>query len=184
MSNDVPEESTESADMAALRREMARILERLERLEASLSEEEKAQNHAASFPALEKFVPRGDYDAVLNHAQALAANAREQHVEHLLNSALRNGQIIPANADYYRAMCRTDDGIQAFEKFVKVTPSIFGNPTGLDGKRPPGQGDDSPALQFAANAQVREEFGTLERYAAFRRAQDAGLVVSVKKEGA
>jgi len=183
MPNDLPESDDA---IATLRSEVDRIMERLDALEARLSDAEMpaAQNRAAALPPLERFVPRESYDAALNHAHTLAAQQKKQRVDDLILSGLHNAKITPATESYFRSMCRTEEGVRAFEDFLTKAVPVIGTESGLDRQVIPSGSRGDHATQFAANAQLRDEFGTLERYTAFCRAQEAGLVVSVKREGA
>jgi len=189
MPNDLPESDV----LVTLRSDVDRIMERLERLESSLSHKENlseeamfnaAQNRAAALPPLERFVPRELYDAALNHAHTLAAQQQKQRVDDLISSGLHAMKITPATESYFRSMCRTEEGVRAFEDFLTKAVPVIGPESGLDRRPIPSGSRGDHVTQFAANAQIREEFGTLERYTAFCRAQEAGLVVSVKREGA
>lgn len=100
-----------------------------------------ATNRAES-PPLEKFVPRADYDATLARAANAEAKIGEmekaaQHaeIESLIDGALKARKIVPATADYYRAMC-TKVGTEEFKKFVEVAPDLLPD-SGLDGKALP-----------------------------------------------
>jgi len=101
-----------------------------------------ALNHAHA-PSLEKFVPRGDYDAALakatNSEQQLAAIREEKlagEIETAINAALEEGKITPATADYHRAQCRQEGGLERFGDFCKAAP-VIGEPSGLEGKKTP-----------------------------------------------
>lgn len=182
MPNDLPESDV----LATLRSEVDRIMERLDALEARFSDAEMpaAQNRAAALPPLERFVPRESYDAALNHVHNLAMQQQKQRVDDLISSGLHAMKITPATESYFRAMCRTEEGVRAFEDFLTKAIPVIGPESGLDSRRIPSGSRGDHATQFAANAQLRDEFGTLERYTAFCRAQETGLVVSLKREGA
>lgn len=102
-----------------------------------------ARNHADT-PSLDKFVPRGDYDAALARASnaetRLAERERaeaEAAIETAINAALGAGKITPATADYHRAQCAAEGGLARFETFVASAP-VIADPSALDGKAPPG----------------------------------------------
>lgn len=129
----------------------------LEAIAALKSDLATARNRAET-PALERFVPRADYDAVLarasNAEQRLAtfeAERRDAVIQALLDRALAESKIVPATADYYRAMCRTEDGIAQFEAFLTKAPALIGPAPALDG----------PPKDAAPSAINRAEFEAL-----------------------
>lgn len=144
------------------------------------AENAKAMNRADA-PPLEKFIPRADYDAAL----ARAANAeqklveidkarKDQEITALIEAALQARKITPATKDYHTAMCRTEGGIEAFKSFVEKTVPAIGDALNT----PPAMtntGSD-PAIEFAANAALRAEFGDVETYKAWCAAEKSGRV--------
>ncbi len=133
---DLPEAASESDAVTAV----TAIRQRLTTVNAELA---TALNRADT-PPLEKFVPRGDYDAALARAtnaeqqlQTLQTQQRAEQVDALITKALNAGQITPATQDYYKAMCQTEGGIAEFEKFIAKAPALVGGESGLGGK-PPG----------------------------------------------
>lgn len=101
-----------------------------------------AANRAEN-PSLTKFVPRSDYDAALaraaNAEQAIKTIQEEKlegEIETAINGALAAGKITPATAEYHKAQCRQEGGLQRFADFCKAAPAI-GDPSGLDNKKPP-----------------------------------------------
>ncbi|MGB5063528.1 MAG: phage protease [Candidatus Competibacter sp.] len=169
-----------------IREQFAALVERLD------TQPQAARNRVETeVPNLEKFVPRADFDAALNRANTLQhdlmtekASQREKHIEDLLRAGLQSSQIVPATQDYYRAMCQMEGGIEAFERFLQKAPPLLNPVSKLDSSLSLDTRLADPALEFARNAALRDEFGTLERYRAYRLATEAGLVVSVAKEGA
>lgn len=98
----------------------------------------------ANTPDLAKFVPRADYDQVLERAtnaeNKLAAQDKEAldtEIENVVGDALKAGKITPATKDYYTAMCRQENGLEEFKKFVAAAP-VIGDPSDLDEKAPKG----------------------------------------------
>ena len=86
---------------------------------------ETARNRATT-PSLDKFVPRGDYDQQVERArnaeQKLTTHeteAQETKIETAIAAAQAAGKITPATADYHRARCRVDGGLERFEKYVR-----------------------------------------------------------------
>ncbi len=102
-----------------------------------------AQSLAAT-PPLEKFVPRPDYDTLLERAknaeQKLAEAMQAQHaaeVAALVERGLASGQIAPAVVDYYTAMCGYEGGLEAFKSFLEKAPPVIGPPTALNAAKTP-----------------------------------------------
>lgn len=127
----------------------------LEAVDGLLNKLQSAQNSEAQ-PSLDKFVPRGDYDAAVTRAtnaeQKLAEKERSEHeqaIEAAVNQALEAGQITPATAEYHKAQCRTEGGLERFKEFIKTAPAVTA-PSGLDGQAPPDGGDK------ALNAEMRQ----------------------------
>lgn len=100
-----------------------------------------AMNRAES-PSLDKFVPRGDYNAALERAtnaeQKLADQQKqslEGEIDTAINQALEDGKITPATADYHKAQCRQEGGLERFKDYVKAAP-VIADKSDLDGKDP------------------------------------------------
>ena len=112
------------------------------------TERETARNRAkekAENPSLEKFVPRADHDAALSSALVRATNAetalaeerskvREAEIETEITAALEAGKITPSTADYHRAQCKAEGGLERFKEYVKAAPEVAGD-SGLEGKQ-------------------------------------------------
>jgi phage I-like protein len=129
-----------------------------------------AANRAES-PSLEKFVPRADYDAALvravNAEQSIETVKKEQlevAVNSAIESALQDGKITPATAEYHRAQCRQDGGLERFADFCKAAPAIGGD-SGLDGKTADGGGkalnaeEQKVAAMFGNTAEDLAKYG-------------------------
>ena len=126
-------------------------------------DEAKAQ---AARPSLDRFVPRGDYDAAVARAEAAEAKvadsekaAREAEIKELLDKAQAAGQITPATREFHLESCRAEGGIRRFKAYIAKAPVIAQPTTGLD--NPPGGGGG--ATESAAAKHVAGLFGhTLE----------------------
>jgi phage I-like protein len=101
-----------------------------------------AQATNAEKPNLEQFMPRADYDNVLQRAtnaeQALAEQKKTEHnkqVDALLTSATQAGKITPATLDYHRAACQDETGLARFKAFVDAAP-VVAAPSNLDERKP------------------------------------------------
>lgn len=110
----------------------------------TLRDDLAAARTQADNPSLEKFVPRADYDAAINRAKAAEARltsiesqARDAAIESAITQALERGKITPASAEYHRAQCSTDGGLERFTAFVAAAPVIAGE-SGLEGAPAPG----------------------------------------------
>jgi len=92
-------------------------------------------------PNLEQFMPRADYDSVLQRAtnaeQALAEQKKTEHtkqVDALITSATQAGKITPATVDYHRAACQDETGLARFKAFVDAAP-VVAAPSNLDERK-------------------------------------------------
>ncbi|TBV12762.1 phage protease [Stutzerimonas kirkiae] len=101
-----------------------------------------AQAKNSEQPSLERFVPRGDYDSVLQRAtnaeQALTERTKAEHnkaVDVEIEAALKAGKITPATADYHRASCSEQTGLERFRQFVAAAP-VVGAPSALGERQP------------------------------------------------
>lgn len=95
---------------------------------------------------LNNVVPRTEYDAsqtrALNAEKALKEYTdaeREKSINSAIDDAISTKKIIPASKDYFLSMCRTENGLDEFKKFVASSPAML-EPSGLDGKEPEGSG--------------------------------------------
>lgn len=104
----------------------------------------RAANAEKAAPALDRYVPRADYDAVLARA-ANAENALREQQAHALKAeaegeieaAVQAGRIAPASVEHYRALCADASGLAAFRALVKTLP-VLGAQTDLGQRQPAG----------------------------------------------
>lgn len=82
-------------------------------------------------PALDKFVPRSEFDAVTKKCMMLegekAETAKAAHkaaVDSTIDAALKAGKIAPASKDFFVRTCATAEGLEAFKVFVGGAPII------------------------------------------------------------
>jgi len=115
-------------------------------------------------PSLDKFVPRQDYDKAVSRAtnaeQALETRKADEHkavVNTEIEAALKAGKITPATADYHRAACSEQGGLDRFREFVKAAPAVV-EPSNLGERQPDGT---STALN-AEEKQVAQLMGISE----------------------
>lgn len=136
----------------------AEALDAIQKMKTDLA---SASNSMAAAADLAKFVPRGDYDAALvraTNAETVLADQKKTALEAAINSeielALKAGKIIPATADYHKAQCRQEGGLDRFKAYVAATPAI-GAPSGLDDK----DLDNTGKALNAEEAQIAAMFG-------------------------
>lgn len=141
----------------------------IKRLQTDLATARNTQNP----PALEKFVPRADYDLACQRAanaeaaiKATADATLKTEIENEVNAAVKAGKITPATSDYYKGQCRLEGGIEAFKKFVAVAP-VIGAVSSLENK---GAQDAGLSLDMNRAAEIAGMFGNsaedLKKYAA------------------
>lgn len=136
----------------------AEALNAIGKLQADLT----TANNRADIPSLDKFVPRADYDTALNRAataETTLAESKKAELETAINSeitaALAAGKITPATADYHKANCRREGGLEQFKAFVAAAP-VVGADSGLDGKE---AGDGQGSALNAEQAKIATMFG-------------------------
>ena len=97
--------------------------------------------------------------------QASEKAARDRDVAELLDGALRDKKIVPAQRDSYVAMCATDDGLKGVRTLLAATPAGLA-PSGLDGQAPPSGGDGAVnPVTLAAEAQALVDKGSFSNIA-------------------
>ncbi|GAB7078758.1 phage protease [Megalodesulfovibrio paquesii] len=118
----------------------------------------------SAMPDLTRYVPRADYDAAAQRAANAEAKlagieqqAKDTAIEAAIGEALKAGKIVPATADFYRASCRQDGGLEAFRAFCAVAPAI-GTPSAATGAPPEGAAPtlDAPARAVCAALGIAE----------------------------
>lgn len=94
----------------------------------------------AQQPSLDRYVPRADYDALAQRATNAEAALRERDkaaheaaVAAEIDAALKAGKITPATADYHRASCADQGGLDRFRAFVAAAPVIAPDSAGIEG---------------------------------------------------
>lgn len=109
---------------------------------------------------VKRFMPRADYDNVLaratNAEQALADHRAAEHTKAVdveIQAALTAGKITPATADYHRASCSEQAGLERFREFVKAAPAV-GEPSNLGERKPENVATALNAEQQAVCAQL------------------------------
>lgn len=93
------------------------------------SERDVALNRSAT-PDLNKFVPKETYDVACNRANTAEAALKaieQKEYEDLVQSAIDDGKVAPANKDMYVGLCRSEEGREQFKKFLETAPNIANN---------------------------------------------------------
>lgn len=95
----------------------------------------RATNAEKAAPALDRYVPRADYDALVTRAanaeQALKDKGTAEHkaaVDAAIGDALKAGKITPATEAYHRAACADAEGLTRFREFAGAAPVIAADP--------------------------------------------------------
>ena len=90
---------------------------------------------------------------------------RDRDVAELLDGALRDKKIVPAQRESYAAMCATDEGLAGVRNMIVATPALLGA-SGLDGL-PTTTGGDATVdpVTLAAEAQKLVAAGTFNNIA-------------------
>ena len=150
LNNETKKQKEESMELAQLLAALglpatATFAEALNCIGAIKQDHATALNRADN-PPLDKFVPRGDYDKALERAtnaetkvKETADAALDTAINTEIDAALKAGKITPATADYHKAQCRMEGGLDRFKAFVSAAP-VVGDVTNLDGKKTPGEG--------------------------------------------
>lgn len=85
-----------------------------------------ALNRATSVD-LNKFVPMETHQVALNRATVAEDKLTEiadDEIDALVQSAIEDGKIAPANKEMFTNMCRSEGGIEQFKAFVSTQPAI------------------------------------------------------------
>ena len=96
----------------------------------SLKSENEIALNRANTPDLNKFIPIETHNVALNRANTAEGQLKEiedQKVDGLVQTAIDEGKIAPANKDMFISMCRAEGGVEQFKAFVKTAPAIATN---------------------------------------------------------
>ena len=134
-------------------------------------------DEAAILAAIGGMVPKATHEATLaaltettGRLSALTTSTRKGEVERLVDDAIREKKIVPAQRPSYLAMCATETGVETFRGLMAATLPML-QPSGLDGINPA-----TLAAGGAANANPRD---LSARAAAYRDQQaKAGFTVT------
>lgn len=96
-------------------------------------------------PALDRYVPRADYDALVSRATNAEQAVKDRDsadlkaaVDTAITGALAAGKITPATEGYHRASCADTAGLERFREFVSAAPAVAGDTTNF-AKQPDGK---------------------------------------------
>lgn len=113
---------------------------------AAKAAKQNAELNREQTPSLEKYVPRADYDSLMErarNAEQKVADTEKTQLEAEINrevdAAVKAGKITPATKEFYAENCRQQGGLERFKKFVADAP-VIGAESGLDQKQPADKG--------------------------------------------
>lgn len=102
----------------------------------SIKSEKQIALNSAQQPDLTKFVPKDTYSIALNRAETaekIVKAADDAAIEALVDSAIADGKIAPANKDMFVGMCRAEGGKENFSAFVATAAAVV---TDKEDKKP------------------------------------------------
>lgn len=146
---------------------------------AKTAKQEASLNREAT-PSLEKFVPRADYDGVLERArnaeqmiQDSEKKTLDAEINREIDAAVKAGKITPATREFYAENCRQQGGLERFRDFVKDAP-VIGAASDLDGRKPREVGAELNSEEKA----VADQMGV--DYESFKQTRDAEAAAAAK----
>lgn len=95
-------------------------------VQALKSSEQTALNRAKQ-PDLTQFIPIATHNVALNRATTAEAALKviqDKEIEGIVDAAIADGKVAPANKDMFVAMCRAEGGREQFTQFVESAPKI------------------------------------------------------------
>ncbi|XDF79261.1 phage protease [Aliivibrio fischeri] len=93
----------------------------------SLKSEKQVALNSAQHPDLTKFVPVETHNVALNRAETAEGKLKaveDAEIEALVDSAIADGKVAPANKDMFVGMCRSEGGKEQFAKFVATASAV------------------------------------------------------------
>lgn len=135
------------------------------------SDKEVALNRANNVD-LSKFVPKETHEVALNRAteaEAKLADIATKEIDELVQGAIDNGQVAPANKDMYVDLCRMEGGVDKFTAFLKTAPAIATNSQ----KKVP-KTTDEPELEEHELSMCRKMGVSKEDYLAAKKQLNVG----------
>lgn len=116
-------------------------------------------NEAALLGALSAgFVPKKNHDELVaqlatseKKLKAIEDASRKARVDALIEGALKEKKILPAEKDHYAQLCATDAGFESVKALLAAKSPTLGK-SGLDDKKEPDDGAPLTATQLMAKA--------------------------------
>lgn len=97
----------------------------------ALKEAKEVALNSEQPPSLDRYVPRADYNGLLQRAQNAEQQLQDRDKQALtvainaeIEQALKAGKITPATRAYHVAQCQQEGGLERFREFVKAAPSV------------------------------------------------------------
>lgn len=161
----------------------AQIAAATQRLKAKLDEvatEVAALQAQPQSPDPAQFAPVAALKAVQDELAALRTQALAREVDDLVDPALADGRLLPAQEQWARELGQSNvAALQAFLATAKPLPALQGTQTG--GQAPDAVPADAPLAarakaEWERTAALREEFKRFESYLAYRDGEERGLI--------
>jgi phage I-like protein len=140
----------------------------------------------AQSPDPTQYAPVAALKAVQDELAALRAGALERDVADLVDPALADGRLLPAQEQWARELGQTNlAALKAFLGTAQPIAALKGSQTG--GNSPAGVASDAPLAERAkaeweSTAALRAEFKRFESYLAYRDGEERGLI-KIKASG-
>lgn len=111
------------------------------------------------------FVPKATHDEALSKLTAATTElaqikdaARKAQVDAMIDGAVKEKKILPAQKDHYATLCATDAGLESVKALLAATAPLLGG-SGLSDKKAPEGGETLTAAQLSAKAHKMVEAG-------------------------
>jgi len=139
----------------------------------TIKQDKEIALNRASTPDLNKFIPIETHTVALNRATTAESKLKDiddQKITALVQTAIDEGKIAPANKDMFIGMCRSEGGVDQFTAFVKTAPAIA---TNTQKKTPKVEGQESQ-LEDHEIAMCRKTGMTQESFLKAKQALSKG----------
>ena len=107
----------------------------------ALKSQHQTALNSAQMPDPEKFVPMETHKLALNRAekaeQTIATNkkqALQDDATALIDQAVKDGKVAPANREHYLALCRDETNFKSVQAMLAAAPKILTGDAGLNGR--------------------------------------------------
>lgn len=134
-----------------------------------------------------KFVPVAAMQDLQTKVAALSGAIAKRDLDELIEGAMSEGKLMPAQENWARNLGAKDmEALRGYVASAQALPALRGTQTRNSGPGAPAGGDFVAAAKakFAADAAIREEFGTLEVYTAWCKAEAGGKVKILGRQAA